>query len=142
MISKVSEKIVTPKTADSDQLFFAGMFQEEDELENTESVRAALNLKKTEEINLEIRKFSDLIATDGFAKTNSSSNQFWKNNKQDYSHLCTLFIMFNAISASSAYIERFFSICGIISTQRNQNSNEDLFNARAMILCSVFNDSL
>ncbi len=27
--------------------------------------------------------------------------------------------------------ERFFSICGKIETQRNQNSNEDLFYGRA-----------
>ena len=53
--------------------------------------------------------------------------------KRDFPHLCTLFLILNSISASSAYIERFFSICGIICTQRNQNSKEDLFLARAML---------
>jgi hypothetical protein len=32
---------------------------------------------------------------------------------------------------------RFFSICGIITTQRNQNSNEDLFIDRAMLCANL-----
>jgi hypothetical protein len=53
--------------------------------------------------------------------------------KRYFPHLCTLFLILNSMGASGAYIERFFSICGIICTQRNQNSKEDLFLARAML---------
>jgi hypothetical protein len=31
----------------------------------------------------------------------------------------------------------FFSICGIIATQRNQNSKEDLFDDRAMLCANL-----
>jgi hypothetical protein len=54
----------------------------------------------------------------------------------EFPHLVTLFIILNSFNASSAFIERFFSICGIIATQRNQNSNKDLFYDRAnYVLC-------
>ena len=133
VVSKVTEKIVTPNTADSEKHFFEGMFEEEFEIENPDAIAAALVFKKEQEINSEIIKFTDLITAENFKRTLLSSNEFWKDKKRDFPHLCTLFLILNSIGASSAYIERFFSICGIICTQRNQNSKEDLFQARAML---------
>ena len=57
--------------------------------------------------------------------------------RHGYPNLLTLLIMLNSINASSAFIERFFSICGIIATQRNQNSNEDLLFDRAMLSANM-----
>jgi len=45
--------------------------------------------------------------------------------------------MLNSINASSAYTERFLSICGIIVTQRNQNSHEELFYDRALLCANM-----
>ena len=98
IISKITENIVTPRTADSEKHFFAGMFVEEPELEpdNINSIREALNFKKTEEINSEIRMFAQLISTESFAKAHLSSNQFWKDNKINYPHLYTIsYVKFN-----------------------------------------------
>jgi hypothetical protein len=68
----------------------------------------------------EIKKFSKLIASKDIAKKNLSSNKFWQDKKLEYLDLVTIFIMLNSINASSAFTERFLSICGIIVTQRNQ----------------------
>jgi hypothetical protein len=39
-----------------------------------------------------------------------------------------MFLIFESINASSAFIERFFSKCGMIVTKRNQNLNEESLN--------------
>ena len=48
-----------------------------------------------------------------------------------YPHLSKLFLK-TSINSSSAIIERFFSICGIINTQRNQNMEFELFEILAI----------
>jgi len=114
------------------------MFEEEVEIESYDNIQAALRINKQEELNTEIITFAAMFSGKHFEIPNLSSNNFWKEKKLKFPHLSTLFLIFNSINASSAFIERFFSICGIISTQRNQNSHEDLFIARVM-LCSNIN---
>ncbi len=136
--SSITEKVVTPQTADSDLYFFAGMFEEEpsgSDITNEEAVRSALKFKKIEEIKDEVRRFSEIISRENFVYSNTSSNKFWMQKKLELPNLCTMFLIFESINASSAFIERFFSKCGIIVTKRNQNLNEESFNDRVM-LCS------
>jgi hypothetical protein len=81
--SKLTEAVVTPKTADSDKYFFGGMFDDEQALESQESIEASLQFQK--EVNKEeIKKFSILIGSKDFSKSNISSNKFWKENKLEY----------------------------------------------------------
>ena len=54
VVSKVTVKIVTPNTADSEKHFFEGMFEEEFEIENPDAIAGALVFKKEQEINSEI----------------------------------------------------------------------------------------
>ena len=74
--SKLTEAIVTPKTAASKKHFFGGMFDAKELLESQESIGAAIRFQKEE-----IKKFSTLISSKDFAKNNLSSNKFWKDNK-------------------------------------------------------------
>ena len=113
------------------------MFEEDIVIQDSQSVEAALQFQKEEEIKEEVKKFSKLIIQQNFEKKNLSSIKFWQDKKMEFHHLVTLFIILNSINASSAFIERFFSICGIIATQRNQNSNEDLFYDRAMLCANM-----
>ena len=136
--SSITEKVITPQTADSNLYFFAGMFEEEpsgSDISNKEAVISALKLNKIEEIKQEIRRFSETISKENFAHSNTSSNKFWMKKKLEFPNLCTMFLILESINASSAFIERFFSKCGIIVTKRNQNLNEESFNDRVM-LCS------
>ena len=82
MVSKVTEKIVTPNTADSEKHFFEGMFEEEFEIENPGAIAAALDIKKEQEINSEIIKFTYFITAENFKRTRLSSNEFWKDKKE------------------------------------------------------------
>ncbi len=112
--SQTTEPVVTPRTADSDKHFFGGMFDDKQALESQESIEASLQFQKEEEIKEEIKKFSTLIGSKDFFKSNISSNKFWKENKLEYPNLCTLFKMLNSINASSAYIERSSEIYNLI----------------------------
>ena len=110
------------------------MFEEEpsgSDITNEEAVRSALKFKKIEEI----KRFSEIISKENFVHSNTSSNKFWMGKKLEFPNLCTIFLILESINASSAFIERFFSKCGIIVTKRNQNLNEESFNDRVM-LCS------
>ena len=66
-----------------------------------------------------------------------SSNVFWMNNFLKFYNLSKIFLIISGISCSSAFIERFFSICGIIGNQRNYNMKQDLFFMRAMLAGNI-----
>jgi hypothetical protein len=86
------------------------MFNDKQALESHKSIEASLQFQNKEEI----KKFSTLIGSKDFFKSNISSNKIWKENKLEYPNLCTLFILLNSINASSAYIERFSEIYNLI----------------------------
>ena len=116
------------------------MFEEEpsgSDITNEEAVRSALKFKKIEEI----KRFSEIISKENFVHSNTSSNKFWIGKKLEFPNLCTNYLIFESINASSAFIERFFSKCGIIVTKRNQNLKEESFNDRVMLCInmSIFN---
>lgn len=43
----------------------------------------------------------------------------------------------STIRSSSAFVERLFSICGIIRDKRSENMKEDLFEHRAMLASNI-----
>ena len=61
-----------------------------------------------------------------------SSNLFWKD-RHDLPRLRELFIVLNTICSSSAFIERYFNISGIVCKQRAMNMNDDLIIARGLL---------
>ncbi len=46
-------------------------------------------------------------------------------------------ILITLINSSSAFIERFFSVCGVINTDRNQNMKHDLFEIYAFLTSNM-----
>lgn len=58
-------------------------------------------------------------------KYNFDSNCFWEEHKLRYPLISKLALILVNIPASSAQIERFFSISGIISSSRRANMNDD-----------------
>ena len=138
--STITEKVVAPKTADSDLYFFAGMLEEEpsgSDISNEESIRSALKFKIIKEIKDEVRRFAELILTENFVYSNTSSNKFWMEKKLEFPNLCTMFLILESVNEPSAFIENFFSKCGIIVTKRNQNLNEESFHDRAMLCTNM-----
>ena len=57
------------------------MFEEDIVIQDSQSVEAALQFQKEEEIKEEVKKFSKLIIQQNFEKKNLSSIKFWQDKK-------------------------------------------------------------
>jgi hypothetical protein len=66
-----------------------------------------------------------------------STPRFWDENKNKYPHLYTTVTFFLNIPASSAFIERYFSICGIISNNRCGNMSPELLITRSLLKANI-----
>jgi hypothetical protein len=113
--------------------FFGFFFKKKD----TKSLKETL--KKTDlakELDDEIELFKDLISNNNFWKNFESSyensSDFWKESKT-LPKLADLFFKLNTIPATSASIERFFSIAGIVNDKRRLRMMDDLIIQRTMI---------
>ena len=66
-----------------------------------------------------------------------STVNFWLDNKSDFPNLFTIVIHLLGIPASSAFIERFFSICGVVCKKRTGNMSDNLLITRSFIKCNL-----
>ena len=82
------------------------------------------------EIKLFVSKFPELDEI-------KSTNSFWKKNREDLKHLYKLSeIIFN-ISSTSAQLERFFSISGLVCDKRRMRMTNELVIKRAMLKANL-----
>jgi len=59
------------------------------------------------------------------------------NDKRTFPKICELALILLNINSSSAFIERFFSICGFIQDKRRQNITIDLFKMRCLLRANI-----
>ena len=103
----------TPVTAASSACFFNDLF--EDETPDTEeNVKLALANERHQAIVAEVNNFAKWLSEVENIKSNDSSNKFWSDHSSEYPYLSDIYRIILLINSSSASIERFFSICGII----------------------------
>jgi hypothetical protein len=62
-----------------------------------------------------------------------SAFTFWKGNREEMPNLRDLAIKLMTIPSTSAFIERFFSICGVVNDKRRCNMRNDTFIARCLL---------
>ena len=65
------------------------------------------------------------------------NNKFWQENKERLPCLFRLHLILFNIPASSAHLERFFSIAGMINNNRSQNMSNQLLIMRAMLKSNI-----
>ena len=75
--------------------------------------------QKNQEILKEINEYARLISNREFVMNTESSSSFWNNNCKEFPILNNLFLALSTINSTSAFVERLFSICGIIRDKRN-----------------------
>jgi hypothetical protein len=98
----------------------------------------------TKEIDKEISEYLAFLNQANLKKLNLS-NAFWCENIGTYPYLGKLAREMLNIPASTAFIERYFSLCGVICNQRASNMHTDLITMRCMLksnLSILFDDSL
>ncbi len=80
-------------------------------------------------IEAEIEKFKNYVYDPNFVKSNDCNSTFWRKNTRKFPYLSKLCVILSAISSSSAFIERHFSVCGVIS-DKFPNIDDELFEMR------------
>ena len=88
------------------------------------------------ELQREIDDLSNVLHNDEFIMQINSTRQFWFDNKDRFLKLNTLARALSNISASSAFIERYFSICGV-SARKFSSALNDLFEMRTMLKVNI-----
>jgi hypothetical protein len=87
-------------------------------------------LKK--QVDKEISKFKNIIIAQNFFYKHTT-NYFWSTNNKELCNLSELATILLNIPASSAFIERFFSIAGVVFSTRRGNSCDDLIIMRSLL---------
>jgi len=86
------------------------------------------------EIDLEIHEYAkELRNINEKIEEMKSSTNYWLQNQSKFRKLSELYFLLNSIPASSAYIERFFSISGIVCDQKRMTMEDDLIIHRSML---------
>jgi hypothetical protein len=132
--SQVISAINTPTTAFS--TFSVGDFMGEteqnpnyDDAVTISQVRLQLN----NETSLLLSFFKDCK----FLSDKFTSHQFWLKHEIKLPYLSNLAMILLNIPCSSAFIERFFSICGVVCDKRRLNSDDQLIIDRSFLKVNI-----
>jgi len=88
-------------------------------------------------LDTEISIFSEILGNPIKLKKIKKTIEFWKENKSLMPHLFELQIILLNLPATSSFIERFFSISGIVCDVRRLNMTDDLIIKRSMMKANM-----
>lgn len=119
----------------SDNWFFSSDFDAELAKARDDTEQSQLAVSSA--IDTEINHFKGLLSSADFIKTVQSSHKFWTDNGVKMPKLKKLFSITQNIPASSAFIERFFSICGCVCTVRRGRMTSGLIRCRSLLKTNI-----
>jgi hypothetical protein len=100
-----------------------------------ETLADSQRISNLEKINREKEIFIDTIRES--TNIRKSTKAFWSENSHRFRILSEVARKIFSIPASSAYIERFFSICGIVSSKISQNIKPENFINKVILRVNV-----
>ena len=110
----------------------------ENEEEETYQYNEVLDkMNKKSELEQELVKYRSIVMSDQFAKSEKSTKDFWIEFSEKLPNLYKLANILLNICASSAFIERFFSICGLICKDRSLAMSDDLIVTRCLMAANI-----
>ncbi len=132
-ITKTPKSPNTPLSANSDSSEFCydGIF--EDDTNNFHQQQIQTETIRRESFEIEVNAFRIKMKNEMFVDKPMSTKLFWLKNALQFPMLYKLAIVLLNIQSSSAFIERFFSICGVVCTRRATNMKADLLIKRSMM---------
>ena len=92
-----------------------------------------------EDIKKEVEKLRNLLYHNNskLIYESQSSENLWLENNKEYPYLSKLALVLSNINSSSAFIERFVSICGFVQDKRKMNIIQDLFITRCLLRANI-----
>ncbi len=124
-----------PKSAKttSHEGIFSLIFEKDTEKPDFEVDIETLIHLKIKRVKDEICNYSLIISNPEFKNKEYSTKQFWTKNFNEFPNLNQLAKVLLGIQSSSAFIERFFSICGIVCKKRSANMSDDQIILRSFL---------
>ena len=128
--------IKTPQGVKTPENYFETRFFESDQIAVDDAMREEI---KKKDISKEIDIFRKLLFINNskIIKECSSTSKFWLSHKLELPNLFNLVLILMNINASSAFIERYFSICGFVQDKRRMNIAPDLFKTRCLLRANI-----
>ena len=127
---------LSPKVSpEENRRFFNFHFSKTNKLKNF-----CNNMDTIKQLDDEITLFKSKICNNSFMKKLNFENsaEFWKTEYQsEMPKLAELYFILNNIPSTSASIERFFSIAGIVNEKRRLRMRNDLITQRTMIKANM-----
>ena len=92
------------------------------------------NEEQNKKLNQEIEKFMNIFImnTQSFTRYKRTS-MFWIEKRNEFPLLYKLNLILSSIPASSAFIERFFSVTGLYSNKRSRNMKCETLITRSLL---------
>ncbi len=91
-----------------------------------------------ESVELEINALRLKVKDQMFIENPISTKLFWQKNALQLPNLNEIALVLLNVQASSAFIERFFSICGVVFSRRATNMKPDLIIKRSMLKSNIY----
>ena len=113
-----------------------GMFSSDDSDEQNPSNSARIVILK-KDLENEMRLFAAIVTSQEFRKMKSSNRSFWSKQSTSIPLLSALAKRTLNIQASSAVVERFFSICGVICGKREMNTSDELLIMKSVLKTNI-----
>ena len=123
----------SPKTFDIFKRFLSRNKADNSVAVSTET----LERKQRKELQEEVAEYSVLVSSQTFKESSWSTKEFWLKHKQQFPKLFQLALILSNVPTSTAFIERFFSICGVICKKRMMNMDDDLLIARCLFKANL-----
>lgn len=133
ILTPLLTNLKTPSSAANEKLF-TNLIEKDDI--NTEYDAELFYINTSQIIETEVSKFINLTREIHFQEQEFSTKQFWKKHKNQLPNLFKLASLLLGIPPSSAFIERYFSICGIVCNRR-LSMNDDLVIERSLLKANV-----
>ena len=89
------------------------------------------------ELDKEIKYLTDILSKHEMLNQIKSNISFWSKHQDDMHRLSKLAILLSNINASSAFIERFFSICGIICNKQSEYISDGMIITRNILKSNI-----
>ena len=107
-------------------------FLEDDNIQNNDEL-----LGEVKQMNLETEKIEFIRLIDENKMESTSTRKFWLKNKSKFPFLKNLAEILLNIPSSSAFIERYYSLCGIICKQRCGNMTSKQIIERSLLKANI-----
>ncbi len=112
-------------------------YTQEDKLVEANQNNEARIFARSRAIEREIGTFASLVGNKNVVNSTKANFEFWKENQREIPILFELQLILLNVPATSSFIERFFSIAGIVCDIKRLNMTDELIIERSLMKANI-----